>query len=379
MVVGTGLFGLVIAERAAQAGMKVLMLEKRNHIGGNAYSELDAETGIEIHKYGAHLFHTSNKTVWDYANRFTTFTPYQHRVFAKHNDSVYPLPISLATINHFFRATFSPSEAKEFILSETQQISGDRENLESNAISLIGKSLYEAFIKNYTAKQWQTDPRDLPAEVISRLPVRYNYDSRYFSDTWEGLPTDGYTKWFERMLDHPKIEVRLQVDFLENSHGLSKKDIVGNVPVIYTGPIDKYFDYSMGHLTWRTLDFQFERHEIQDYQGTSVLNYTDLEESYTRIIEFKHFHPERLEPFDRKKTIIAKEYSRFATSTDEPYYPVNSSRDRHLLVEYRKIMQEESGVIFGGRLGTYQYLDMHMAIASALATWSLYESRQSPI
>lgn len=365
VVVGSGFFGLTVAERAATLGKKVLVIERRAHIGGNAYSEFEPETGIEVHRYGAHLFHTSNEVVWEYVNRFTKFTNYVHKVYTNHNGVVYPLPINLGTINQFFNAAYSPGEAKALITEQAAEL-GDAEitNLEDKAISLIGRPLYEAFIRDYTEKQWQTSPRNLPGEIISRLPVRYNYDNRYFNDTHEGLPVEGYTAWLERMADHPNIEVRLNTDFFDESQPINKRAIVGTVPIVYTGPLDRYFDDAEGKLTWRTLDFEEEVVDVPDYQGTSVMNYADGDAPYTRIHEFKHFHPER--DYATAKSVIMREYSRFATDEDEPYYPVNTPEDRAKVLAYRKLADAEPSVFFGGRLGTYQYLDMHMAIASAL-------------
>ncbi|MDQ4138342.1 MAG: UDP-galactopyranose mutase [Actinomycetota bacterium] len=369
LVVGSGFFGLTIAERAAtQLGLKVLVIDRRHHIGGNAYSENEPETGIEVHRYGAHLFHTSNKTVWDYVRKFTEFTSYQHRVYTNHRGEVYPLPINLGTINQFFRSAHGPDAARRLIAEQAAEIaSGEVSNLEEKAISLIGRPLYEAFIRDYTAKQWQTDPRELPAEVISRLPVRYTYDNRYFNDTFEGLPVDGYTAWLTRMADHPNIEVRLETDFFDESHDASRTAALGRVPIVYTGPVDRYFGYAEGELGWRTLDFEEEVLPVGDFQGTSVMNYADADVPYTRIHEFRHFHPEREYPGD--KTVVMREFSRFATRDDEPYYPVNTPEDRARLLRYRELMKDEPDVLFGGRLGTYQYLDMHMAIGSALSAF----------
>jgi UDP-galactopyranose mutase len=370
LVVGSGLFGLTIAERAASAGRKVTILERREHIGGNAYSEREPETGIEVHRYGAHLFHTSNLGVWEYVNQFTSFTSYVHHVYTNHRGVVYPLPINLGTINQFFCSAHGPDAARALISAQADEYDVQTaSNLEEKAIALIGRPLYEAFIRDYTAKQWQTDPSELPAEVISRLPVRYNYDNRYFNDTWEGLPVDGYTTWFERMVDHPNIELRIGVDFFDDGQALSKRAVVGQVPVVYTGPVDRYFDYSEGPLSWRTLDFEQEVLPVGDYQGTSVMNYADADIPYTRIHEFRHFHPERADQYPHDRTVIAREYSRFAGREDEPYYPVNTSDDRASLTRYRELTQQEADVHFGGRLGTYQYLDMHMAIGSALSMW----------
>ena len=375
VIVGSGLFGLTVAERCAnELGLKVLVIDKRDHIGGNAYSEPDPRTGIEVHRYGAHLFHTSNERVWEYVNRFTSFTPYVHHVYTTHDGVVYPMPINLGTINQFFSAAYSPDEARALIAEQAGELAGkDPENLNDKGISLIGRPLYEAFIKDYTGKQWQTDPKDLPASIISRLPVRYTYDNRYFNDTHEGLPTDGYTAWLEKMVDHPDIEVALGADFFDESQPYNRAALRGRVPIVHTGPLDRYFDYSAGALSWRTIDLATEYPDTGDFQGTSVMNYPDADREYTRIIEPRHFHPERDYPAD--KTVIMKEYSRFAEEGDEPYYPVNTPEDREKLLAYRELAAGEQGVVFGGRLGTYKYLDMHMAIGSAL---SVFDNRIAP-
>ncbi|ANP28073.1 UDP-galactopyranose mutase [Dermabacter vaginalis] len=367
LIVGSGLFGLTLADRAAREhGAKVTVIDNRPHIGGNAYSEIDPETGIEVHKYGAHLFHTSNTRVWEYVNEFTSFTNYVHRVYTTHKGIVYPMPINLGTINQFFNAAMTPDEARALIAEQAGEFAGqDPENLNDKGISLIGRPLYEAFIKHYTGKQWQTDPKDLPASIIKRLPVRYTYDNRYFNDTYEGLPTNGYTAWLENMADHPNIEVKLGVDYFDESQPFNKKDVRGQLPVVYTGPVDRYFDYELGDLKWRTIDLESETLETGDFQGTSVMNYADESVPFTRIIEPRHFHPER--DYAKDKTIIMREYSRFASREDEPYYPVNSADDRSTLLEYRERAEAEPSTLFGGRLGTYQYLDMHMAIGAALS------------
>ena len=365
IVVGSGFFGLTVAERMANRGLRVLVLERRPHIGGNAYSEVDEETGIEVHTYGPHLFHTSNERVWDYVNRFTSFTDYQHHVFTNVGGEVFQMPINLGTVNQFFRSSYSPGEARALIAEQASEIDGTPDNLEDKAISLIGRPLYEAFIRGYTAKQWQTDPRELSAAIISRLPVRYTYNNRYFSDTYEGLPKDGYTAWLTRMADQERIDVRTSVDFFDGTQPFNKKALVGQVPIVYTGPIDEYFNYSEGNLSWRTLDFEQEVVGVGDFQGAPVMNYGDESVPYTRIVEYRHFHPER--NYQKETTVIAYEYSRFASADDEPYYPVNTSRDREMLLRYRERMKAEPQVYFGGRLGTYKYLDMHMAIASALS------------
>lgn len=375
VVVGSGFFGLTVAERAAkELGLKVAVLDRRHHIGGNAYSENDPQTGIEVHRYGAHLFHTSNERVWEYVNRFTEFTNYVHKVYTSHKGEVYPMPINLGTINQFFRSSMGPAEAKALIQEQAGELAGtDPANLNDKGIQLIGRPLYEAFIKHYTGKQWQTDPKDLPAEIISRLPVRYTYDNRYFNDKYEGLPVNGYTAWIERMADHPNIQVHLNTDFFDEGHEFSRSATTGQVPVIYTGAVDRYFDYAEGNLSWRTIDLEEEVLPIEDFQGTSVMNYPDEDVPYTRIHEFRHFHPER--DYTKDATVIMREFSRFAEKGDEPYYPVNTAEDRAKLLAYRDLAKGEKDVLFGGRLGTYKYLDMHMAIGSAL---SMYDNKIKP-
>lgn len=371
LVVGSGFFGLTIAERAAEAGRKVTVIDRRSHIGGNAYSEVDPETGIEVHRYGAHLFHTSNPTVWEYVNRFTSFTNYVHRVYTTHQGTVFPMPVNLGTINQFFHSAYTPDQARALVREQAGEFDAKTaKNFEEKGIALVGRPLFEAFFRDYTAKQWQTDPQNLSGDIISRLPVRYTYDNRYFNDTWEGLPTDGYTAWLERMADHPNIEVQLEVDFFDESQPLNKRATVGQLPIVYTGPVDRYFDYSEGALSWRTLDFEREVLPVQDFQGTSVMNYPDMDVPYTRIHEFKHFHPERTDVYEADKTVIMREFSRFADRDDEPYYPVNTPTDREGLLSYRELTRGAHDVHFGGRLGTYQYLDMHMAIGSALSMWN---------
>jgi UDP-galactopyranose mutase len=371
VVVGSGFFGLTVAERcAADLGLRVLVVERRHHIGGNAYTEAEPQTGIEIHRYGAHLFHTSNARVWEYANRFTAFTGYQHRVFTAYKGRVYPMPINLGTICEYFGRMMSPDEARALVAEQSAEVApGTAANLEQKAISLIGRPLYDAFIRGYTAKQWQTDPVDLPAEIITRLPVRYTFNNRYFSDAFEGLPVDGYTAWLERMAAHGNIEVRLNTEFED-----LRSELADRVPVVYTGPLDAYFGYSEGDLGWRTLDFEQEVVATGDFQGTPVMNYADEDVPFTRIHEFRHFYPER-DWYPEDKTVIMREYSRFAARGDEPYYPINTAEDRARLLAYRELAEREPGVLFGGRLGTYKYLDMHMAIGAAL---SMYDNRLRP-
>lgn len=370
VVVGAGFFGATIAHLAARLpGVKVAVLDRRPHVGGNAYSEPDPATGIEVHRYGAHLFHTSNADVWSYLNGFTAFTPYRHRVFSTYRGQVYSMPINLGTICQFFGKALSPEAARRLIAEQTAECAGKvPANLEEKAISLIGRPLYEAFIKGYTQKQWETDPRLLPASVISRLPVRFTFDAAYFSDTFEGLPLEGYTRVFERMLASPRIRVFLGTDYFA-ARGTIRPEAL----TVYTGAIDRFFGYSEGALGWRTLDFDWDVLPCSDHQGTAVMNYADPETPYTRCIEFRHFHPERAYPADR--TIIARERARFARAGDEPYYPINTPADKIIYRRYAAQAETLENIVFGGRLGTYKYLDMHQAIAAAMKT---FEQRVAP-
>lgn len=355
-IVGAGLFGLTCAhELAENLGFRVTVLEKRKHIGGNCWSEFDDDTSIECHKYGTHIFHTSNERVWNFISRFTSWNSYQHHVLTKHAGKTYQLPINLDTINRFYNEDLAPTAAKEFLEARAQK---DRapDNFEDKAISLIGPELYGAFIRGYTLKQWQRDPRELPATLLNRIPLRFNYNSRYFSDKWEGLPLDGYGKLFARMTEN--MDVITGVDWKD-----AKKDMQRGSLVIYTGPIDEYFDYRLGRLDWRSVGFEVERHSLPDYQGTSVMNYADVEVPYTRIHEFRHLHPERKYG---DSTIIYKEYSRTTGQDDERFYPVPTVRNKQLYAQYQELAAQENAVYFGGRLGTYAYLDMDDAVEEAL-------------
>jgi UDP-galactopyranose mutase len=361
VVVGAGLFGATVAERIANdAALPVLVIDRRPHIGGNCWSTTDAATGIEYHPYGSHIFHTSNREVWNYVTRFGEFTDYRHRVLTIHRGQVYSMPINLGTICAFFGRHLAPADARAIIDSEIKSENiGHPANLEEKAISLVGRSLYEALIKGYTAKQWQTDPRLLPASIIARLPVRSNFNDCYFDDKYQGLPRDGYAALVGRMLADKKISVELKTDFRDISALLLPEQLI-----VYTGPIDRYFDYRLGPLGWRTLDFEREVVEIDDFQGTAVMNYADADIPFVRIHEFKHLHPERLHP--PGKTFIAREFSRFASAADEPFYPIGTAGDQDIFRRYRDAARAVSNVIFAGRLGTYKYLDMHQAIGAAL-------------
>ena len=361
IIVGCGFFGATVAERAAsELGLRVLVLDRRPHIGGNAYSEADPETGIEVHRYGPHLFHTSNEAVWRYLNRFTGFNDYRHAVFTMHRGRAYPMPVNLDTMRRFFDRPLSPDEARALVAEQAAEIGGRAPaNLEEKAISMIGRPLYEAFVRGYTLKQWRTDPRELPEAIINRLPLRFTFENRYFADRFEGLPLDGYAAVFERMLASPLIEIRLETDFFAVRDALPP-----GVPIIYTGPVDRYFNYSEGCLRWRTVDFERAVLATSDAQGCAVMNYADADVPYTRSVEYRHLHPERSHPAGR--TVVVRERPREASAEDEPYYPVGMPGDRASYLRYSRRAAAEPGVIFGGRLGTYRYIDMHQAIAGAL-------------
>lgn len=369
-VVGAGFFGAVIAERIADdSGFPVTVIEKRSHIGGASWSEKCSETGIECHIYGSHIFHTSDERVWDYVRRFTEFNEYRHKVWTTYRNRPYVFPINLATINSFYGINIKPSEVNAFIIEKAarEKIS-EPKNLEEKGIFLIGRSLYEAFIKGYTIKQWGKDPKELSTEIISRLTVRSNFNDRYFSDQYEGIPLDGYGKLFSRILDHKLIEIQLNTDFFTIKDTISSDSLI-----IYTGAVDRFFDYCHGRLEWRTSTFEVDIHNISDYQGTAVMNYADQEIPYTRIHEFKHYHPEREQT---KQTVTYREYSKFCKEGDEPYYPVATTENVNMMKKYSKECEKLDNVIFGGRLGTYKYIDMDDAIAEAI---DCYEGKIVPL
>jgi UDP-galactopyranose mutase len=361
VVVGSGLFGLTCANLLSKfPELRILILEKRSHIGGNAYSFFDEETGIEVHKYGSHLFHTSSDRIWEYVNQFTKFNEYRHTVFTVHKNEFFSLPVNLHTISQLFHVNLSPAEARELVTNEGLMGLSESDNFESKALSSLGSRIYEAFFKGYTEKQWQLDPKKIPSSVFGRLPIRFNFNNSYFDDKYQGLPVDGYESWFKKMIESPRIEITYETDYFDWKNYIASK----NKLVIYTGPLDRFFNYKHGFLGWRTLDFEVERLAIADYQGTSVINYADITVPYTRIHEFRHLHPER--DYTTVSTVIMREFSRLASENDEPYYPINSPSDREKLLLYRKLQESEKSVFFGGRLGSYLYLDMHMAIASAM-------------
>lgn len=363
LVVGAGFWGAVMAERLACLGRSVLVVDKRPHIGGNAFSRLDPLTGIEQHLYGAHIFHTANAEVWDYVNRFAAFTPYRHKVLARHKGRVYPMPISLATINQFFGLDLRPADVAGFIAEQAGALDpSTAANLEEKAVALIGRPLYEAFIKGYTWKQWQVDPQELAAAIISRLPVRHSYNTDYFDDPWQGMPAEGYGALFERLLAHPRIEVRLCTDYFS-------ADLPPVGHTFYTGPLDALFRFDEGRLGWRSLRFVTRVEPVVDWQGSSVINASDMDAPYTRTIEYKHFHPERA-VFREPRTLISEEYSEtwpVPNNPDaDPYYPVDTPPNRALRDRYLARAEALPNLTLGGRLGLYRYLDMDKTIADAL-------------
>lgn len=360
VLAGSGFLGAVIAERIANVlNSPVLVLEKRSHIGGNCYSETDPETGIEFHKYGTHIFHTSNEKVWKYINQFTSFNQYRHQVLTTHEGKVYQMPINLETINSFFSISLKPFEVEEFLKKQIEkENAGVVNNFEEKTISLIGRTLYEAFIKGYTLKQWNINPADLPESLIRRLPFRKNYDENYYFSKYQGIPSNGYTAIFKKMLTHPLIDLRLNTDFFEIKEQLNK-----DAMVIYSGPIDRYFNYSLGKLNWRTLLFEKSVQNVEDFQGTSVMNFADASVPYTRMHEPRHLHPERT--YTKEKTLVFTEYSK-TDNGNNPFYPVPDAANTKLANSYRVLAQEEKNLIVAGRLGDYKYYDMHETINRAL-------------
>ncbi|MBP1589064.1 MAG: UDP-galactopyranose mutase [Kiritimatiellae bacterium] len=363
LVVGAGLYGAVIARRLAEAGSHVLLLEKRNHVAGNSYSRRDPESGVEEHVYGPHIFHTADRRVWDYVRAFADFNDYRHTVWAKRHGRIYPLPFGLAAINLLLGKTLSPDEARAWVAAEAarEHLSGEPANLEEKALASIGRTLYETFVKEYTEKQWGRHASELPAFIISRLPVRYTYSVAYYNHPYQGIPVNGYGALVEAILRHPNLEVRLSHDFFALRDHLPPHDLL-----VYTGPVDRFFDYRFGPLSWRSVRFEKAVLPVQDFQGTSVINECDGTVPYTRTHEFKHFAPEN-PAFASPKTVIYREYSITPRPGDDLYYPVRAPDDLARLAQYQAAAAECPHVLFGGRLGSYQYHDMDNTIAAALA------------
>ncbi|MDI2113475.1 UDP-galactopyranose mutase [Commensalibacter nepenthis] len=356
LIVGAGFSGAVIGRLLAEDGFDVHIIDERSHTAGNCYSERDKETGVMVHTYGPHIFHTDNEEVWNFLNQHAEMMPYVNRVKTTVNGQVFSLPINLHTINQFFHKTFSPDEAKEFIKTKGDNSIAEPRSFEEQALKFVGKELYEAFFKGYTLKQWGLHPSELPASILKRLPVRFNYDDNYFSHKFQGMPKDGYTVIIDSIMDHKNIKVSLNTKFDKTDHGKYRH-------IFYSGPLDAYFDYQHGRLAYRTLDF--EKFTYQgDYQGTAVMNYGEESVPYTRITEHKYFAPWE----SHEGSVMYKEFSRLCTEKDLPYYPIRLVGEMTQLEQYVELAEQESNVTFVGRLGTYRYLDMDVTIAEALKT-----------
>ena len=358
LVVGAGLFGAVFAREAKKAGQKVLVIDKRDHVAGNIYTkEID---GIQVHEYGAHIFHTSNKEVWDYIRQFAEFNRYTNSPVAKYKDELYNMPFNMNTFSRMWGIT-TPQEARKKIEEQIKEAGiTEPRNLEEQAISLVGRDIYEKLVKGYTEKQWGRRATELPTFIIKRLPVRFVYDNNYFNDKYQGIPVGGYTQIVEKMLEG--IEVRLHTDFFANKEELQRQA----EKIVFTGMIDEYFDYCYGELEYRSLRFETEELDMENYQGNAVVNYTEYEVPYTRIIEHKHFEFGCQNGEYNPKTIITREYPATWKKGDEPYYPMNDEKNNALYTKYKELASKEEKVIFGGRLGMYKYFDMHNVVAEAL-------------
>ena len=360
LVIGAGLSGAVIARQLACAGQAVTVCEARPHVAGNCHTTRDPETGVMVHVYGPHIFHTDDAEVWDYVNRFMTFQPYRNRVKTTARGQVFSLPINLHTINQFYGRTMRPDEARAFIEDQADTSITDPQTFEEQALRFVGRDLYEAFFRGYTRKQWGMEPADLPASILKRLPVRFNYDDNYFAHRFQGMPEQGYTAMVEAMLDHPAITVHLSTPVTP--------DAVGDYShCFYAGPLDGWFDHRLGRLGYRTLDFERFRHD-GDYQGCAVMNYGEEDVPWTRITEHKHFSPWE----EHAGSVLYREYSRACGPDDIPYYTIRQVREKALLRDYVALAEAETGVTFMGRLGTYRYLDMDVTIREALDTGQLF-------
>lgn len=369
-VVGAGLSGAVIGRELALRGYKVEAFDARDHIAGNCHTERDKDTGVMVHVYGPHIFHTDDTEVWDYVNGFQTFMPYKNRVKTTSGGQVYSLPVNLHTINQFFGKTFRPDEAKAFIEEIADTSISDPQTFEDQAMRFVGKGLYEAFFKGYTQKQWGCSPTELPASILKRLPVRFNYDDNYFAHKYQGMPENGYTDMIGRILDHPGINVHLNTHF-------SPARKVDFDHVFWSGPLDGYLGHEFGPLGYRTLDFERFTHD-GDYQGTAVMNYGDVGVPFTRITEHKHFSPWE----EHRGSVCYREFSRTCGPDDIPYYPIRLVKDKDQLIQYVERAKQETGITFVGRLGTYRYLDMDVTIREALDTAREFLTRtaeQSPM
>jgi UDP-galactopyranose mutase len=353
-IVGAGISGAVIARLLAEQGISSVVFDKRSHIAGNCHSERDPQTNVMLHVYGPHIFHTDDKEVWDFVNDYSEFMPYTNRVKAVYKGNVYLLPVNLHTINQFFNKTLRPDEARAFIESKADKSIVDPQNFEEQAISMIGRELYEAFFRGYTRKQWGVEPTELPASILKRLPLRFNYNDNYFNHKYQGMPKQGYTDMVAKILDHGLIEVRTDTEFSADESNAYQH-------VFWSGALDGYFNFSEGRLGYRTLDFEKFSAE-GDYQGTAVINYCEEDVPYTRITEHKHFSPWE----SHENTTCYREFSRFCTEIDVPYYPIRMVKEKELLNRYLDKAQALSNTTFVGRLGTYRYLDMDVTIREAI-------------
>ena len=369
-IVGAGISGSVIARLLAEQGISSVVFDKRSHIAGNCHSERDPQTNVMLHVYGPHIFHTDDKEVWDFVNAYSEFMPYTNRVKAVYKGNVYLLPVNLHTINQFFNKTLRPDEARAFIESKADKSIVDPQNFEEQAISMIGRELYEAFFKGYTRKQWGVEPTELPASILKRLPLRFNYNDNYFNHQYQGMPKEGYTEMVAKILDHELIEVRTDTEF-------SAAESTAYEHVFWSGALDGYFNLSEGRLGYRTLDFEKFSAE-GDYQGTAVINYCEEDVPYTRITEHKHFSPWE----SHENTTCYREFSRFCTENDVPYYPIRMVKEKELLNRYLDKAMALSNTTFVGRLGTYRYLDMDVTIREAIDVANKYlecQKNQEPM
>ncbi|EMH4136454.1 MULTISPECIES: UDP-galactopyranose mutase [Serratia] len=360
LLVGAGLSGVVIGRQLAEKGLRVTIIDQRPHIGGNCFDDRDAETEVMVHTYGPHIFHTDNEIVWNYVTKYAVMMPYVNRVKSTVNGQVFSLPINLHTINQFFNKTCSPSEAKELIQSKGDSSIVEPKTFEEQALRFVGQELYEAFFKGYTIKQWGMSPSELPASILKRLPIRFNYDDNYFNHKYQGMPKDGYTAMIKKIAEHDNITVKLGTPF--------DKACIGDYDhIFYSGPLDAFYEYSLGRLGYRTLDFDKFKFD-GDYQGCAVMNYGSVDVPYTRITEHKHFSPWE----SHQGSVCYKEYSRYCTEDDIPYYPIRQVGEMQMLEGYISLAQKEKNITFVGRLGTYRYLDMDVTIHEALHTADIY-------
>jgi UDP-galactopyranose mutase len=356
LIVGAGFSGCVLAQQLVSAlDCTIEIWDERNHLGGNCHTQRDEDTNIMTHQYGPHIFNTDKKYIWDYVNSFVEFRPYVHRVKAKSGNAIFSMPVNLHTINQFFNKNFTPNEARDFLETKADKTITDPQNFEEQALSFIGRELYEAFFYGYTKKQWGCEPKELPASFLKRIPVRFNYDDNYHTNIFTGIPVDGYTAVMEKMIDNPAIQIILNKKFIPGS------DSIGFDHVFYTGPIDAFFNYQFGRLGYRTVTFE-KSIAVGDFQGSSQINYCEEKIPYTRITEHKHFTPWE----NHEKTICFTEFSKETGTDDLPYYPKRLAADKELLVQYRMLAEAQNGVTFLGRLATYRYMDMHHVIDEAM-------------